>query len=108
MGRPARLGAGAESEPELPMRRVSAGDTGRGFGDGGKLKPDADDETRFWVDMEHGKRFSFELSICGPLSGLDTIENATAFDQHKLEYHDFLQDDSLLDNPDLAVRWDEK
>lgn len=90
------------------MRRASAGDTGRGFGDGGKLKPDADDETRFWVDMEHGKRFSFELSMCGPLSGLDTIENATAFDQHKLEYHDFLQDDSLLDNPDLAVRWDEK
>lgn len=109
MARPtARPSMGAKSEPEVPMIRASSEDLGRGFGDGGKLKPDTEDETRFWVDMDQGKRFSFELSMCGPLSGLDTIENAAAFDQHKLTYQELFQDDSLLGNPDLTVRWDEK
>lgn len=77
------------------------------FGAGGRLFPDDEDEHRFWVDME-GKRFLFELSLCGNPEGKDEIGDAQRFDDARVPYRRFLDDVSMIDSENLVIRWDGK
>lgn len=101
------------------------------FGLGGRLVPDAEDDSIFWVDIE-GKQFMFQLSLCGPLSAsiadadgdgvgaggrkdvpsdgteigeVDEVGDAAKFEDGKITFERFASNASLLDRDDLVIRW---
>jgi phosphatidate phosphatase LPIN len=91
------------------------------FGLGGRLFPNAGDDSVIWVDIE-GKQFTFQLSLCGPLvyhaegdqgeeagraraGMLDEVDQASRFEDAKVNFARFAADPSLLHREDLVIKW---
>ena len=87
------------------------------LGDGGKLYPGSSASSTvadiglntekimtFWVDME-GKQFMFELSLCGHLDGKDEVGDAQFFEDAKVSYRRFLEDEGMVESENLVMRW---
>ncbi|EJU06380.1 LNS2-domain-containing protein [Dacryopinax primogenitus] len=78
------------------------------LGVGGKIYPKSKTGEEFGLELDD-KRTSFELSLCGPeaVRGSE-FENATAFQARLVTYKDFVESESIVDDPNLVMRWDEK
>ncbi|KAI0796995.1 Lipin/Ned1/Smp2-domain-containing protein [Abortiporus biennis] len=82
------------------------------FGSGGLLTVDRRDPTKFRVFIE-GRTAEFEMSIIPPHShgasgfrdGEDEFEDARRFDEGKIDFTTFLEDESILKNENLVLRW---
>ncbi|CCM00174.1 uncharacterized protein FIBRA_02202 [Fibroporia radiculosa] len=86
------------------------------YGAGGLLAVDRVDPTRFRVSIER-KVVEFELSIVsnagwtrigggrGPLGGEDEVVDADRFDKGKLDFQQFLNDEQVVRDEDLVLRW---
>ncbi|KAF8338980.1 Lipin/Ned1/Smp2-domain-containing protein [Cantharellus anzutake] len=98
-----------------PMRRASP--EPEIFGAGGKLYPgsstsstaadiglNTDKTTTFWVDID-SKQFVFELSLCGHLDRKDEVGDAQRFEDAKVSYKRFLEDESMVESENLVMRW---
>lgn len=85
-----------------------------GFGVGGRLRPDREDPCLFTLLIE-GKSVQFELSIVpgsrlatsGSLGGGDEVQDAKIFNERKVDFWNFLDDESVLNDEDLVLRWGE-
>lgn len=85
-----------------------------GFGVGGRLRPDREDPCIFTLIIE-GKTVQFELSVVpgsrlatsGSLGGGDEVEDAKIFNERKVDFWKFLDDESVLNDEDLVLRWGE-
>ena len=104
------------SVPSNAMTGVNTEDA-TAFGLGGRLLPHTGDDCVFWVDIE-GKQFTFQLSLCGPLvhsgaeedqedgeSAWDEVDQASRFENAKVDFPRLTADDSLLDREDLVMKW---
>ncbi len=89
------------------------------FGSGGLLTVDRRDPTRFRVFIE-GRTAEFELSIVprhpyddrdarsdsgGFLDRDDEVEDARKFEAGKVDFKRFLEDESILNDENLILRW---
>jgi phosphatidate phosphatase LPIN len=84
------------------------------FGAGGRLTSSRQNPTRFGVYIE-GKNMAFELSIVDPnestggnravFDGHDEVEAARLFEEGKVDYRTFLDDDSVVHDKWLILRW---
>jgi phosphatidate phosphatase LPIN len=104
----APLGIETPSEPSTyDVLSDGEAEQARAIASDGKLRADREEDTRFWAELD-GRRFSFELSTCGALNGLDLSQNASVFDQHRVQFDAFMNDEKLVNNPNLILRWDGK
>lgn len=116
----------AQSEPpeldegERTVRPAPAsvgGDAGDDvLGAGGRLIRDRADPTRMGVWLD-GRTVWFELSVVEPdllkkengrkgaLGGLEEMDAAEAFDKDKVTLERFLDDETILEEPGLVLRW---
>ena len=89
------------------------------YGQGGRLTVDKSDSTRFRVFIE-GRTMEFELAVIPPeqqstsdgkelhagrLGGEDEVEDEQRFEDNKIDFHRFLLDSTIVDEPDLVLRW---
>ncbi|OBZ70053.1 Nuclear elongation and deformation protein 1 [Grifola frondosa] len=90
------------------------------FGTGGRLTADRTDPTRFKVLIE-GRMVEFELSLVpnvsgedfggekgakgSRLGGEDEVEDARRFTEGKVDFIRFMEDDSVVANQNLVLRW---
>lgn len=109
-----------DGSPSLKRRELPAPDvqeevlrqeTGS-FGAGGRLTSSRSDPTRFRVHIE-GKTVAFELSIVDSdessrekvFDGKDEVEATTFFEKGKIDYRRFLEDESIVRDRRLVIRW---
>lgn len=109
-----------DGSPSLKRRELPASDAqeeGLGqdagcFGAGGRLTSSRSDPTWFRVHIE-GKTVSFELSIIDPdewtkgkvFEGTDEVNAAALFEKGKVDYRTFLDDESVVRDRRLVIRW---
>ncbi|KAF9814396.1 hypothetical protein IEO21_05130 [Rhodonia placenta] len=87
------------------------------FGAGGRLGFDRRDPTRFKVSVERWV-VGFQLSVVpgagraegsyggeGPLGGEDEVVDAQRFEHGKVEFDQFLEDERIVNDEDLVLRW---
>ncbi|KAI9000775.1 LNS2-domain-containing protein [Trametes punicea] len=84
------------------------------YGLGGRLTVDKDDPTRFRVFIE-GRTVEFELALikftdskksaAGPLGGEDEVEDEKRFEESKVDFERFLNDESVVRDANLVLRW---
>lgn len=86
------------------------------FGKGGRLAIDRRDPTRFRVSIER-RVVDFELSIVpgvasreernkkGPLGGEDEVVDVQRFEQGKIDFERFINDDEVIQDQDLVLKW---
>ncbi|KAI0751040.1 Lipin/Ned1/Smp2-domain-containing protein [Daedaleopsis nitida] len=90
------------------------------FGLGGRLTVDKNDSTRYRVFIE-GRTVEFELALissessassegqrklhAGTLGGDDEVEDYQAFEQGKVDFEQFLDEDSIVHDDNLVLRW---
>ena len=86
------------------------------YGLGGRLTVDKNDRTRYRVFIE-GRTVEFELAVVSPdtlegkklhagsLGGEDEVEDYQCFEQGKVDFDRFLNDESIVRDPDLVLRW---
>lgn len=87
------------------------------YGEGGRLGVDRRDSTRFKVSIER-RVVDFELSTVhgvgqadadwsgkGSLGGEDEVEDAQRFDQGKIDFQQFLDDERIVKDEDLVLKW---
>lgn len=87
---------------------------GMGFGAGGRLIASSRDPTRIGAFIE-GKTAQFELSLVEDggrdggipkiFDGHDELEAARVFEEGKIDYHKFLDDESVAKDERLVIRW---
>jgi hypothetical protein len=76
----------------------------------GKIQADETEPTMYILEME-GHEVGFELSVVGDgydlsrFHELDTIRAALVFDQAKVPFQSFLDDESIVRNERLIIRW---
>ena len=104
-----------------------------GFGAGGRLTASKSDPTRFMVSIE-GRKVGFELSLVSPVEdhgnagwdadegrgrrnrdgnnsavrvfdGRDEVEAARLFSDGKIGFGKFLENESVVSDPRLVIRW---
>ena len=95
---------------------MKAADTRTGYGSGGLLTVDKRDPTKFRVFIE-GRTVEFELSIVpslgdprershsGTLGGRDSVEDAELFENGKIDFDTFLQNDQVVKSSKLVLSW---
>ncbi|KIM91230.1 hypothetical protein PILCRDRAFT_811742 [Piloderma croceum F 1598] len=102
---------------ELPAQDIpveeSDNDLGS-FGAGGRLTSSRHNPTQFGVHIE-GKNATFELSIVNSdeskggnrkvFDGRDEVEAARLFDKGKVDYRKFLDDESVVRDKRLVLKW---
>lgn len=82
------------------------------YGSGGLLTVDRRDPTRFRVFIER-RAVEFELSIVWPdeetslphFTGEDEVQDAQRFDACKIDFQQFVDDESIVTNEHLVLRW---
>lgn len=86
------------------------------FGKGGRLAIDRRDPTRFRVSIER-RVVDFELSIVpgvsnreersgkGSLGGEDEVVDMQRFEQGKIDFEKFINDDEVIQDLDLVLKW---
>jgi phosphatidate phosphatase LPIN len=97
--------------PDDEQEEVLRQETGS-FGAGGRLTSSRSDPTRFRVHIE-GKTVAFELSIVDSdesrrgkiFDGMDEVEATTLFENGKIDYRRFLDDETVVRDGQLVIRW---
>ncbi|KAI0677301.1 LNS2-domain-containing protein [Trametes maxima] len=89
-------------------------DDSTSFGLGGRLTVDRKDPTRFRVFIE-GRGIEFELAVVppvhskgttpGPLGGEDEVEDEKRFEQNKVDFNRFLDEEQTVHDGNLVLRW---
>ncbi|KAH8096741.1 LNS2-domain-containing protein [Cristinia sonorae] len=93
----------AKSQKSRLSQRINAEELE--YGAGGRLTVDRRDPTRFRVFIE-GRTAEFELSlISGGFKRVDEMEDARRFDEGKIEFTQFLNNEQLLRDENLVIRW---
>ncbi|KAG8894181.1 hypothetical protein FRB99_001427 [Tulasnella sp. 403] len=83
------------------------------FGEGGRLGPDANDATVFWVFIE-GRKFSFQLCLSSTLvqnierRSKDECQCADLFERSKIEYRTLLNERAIAERSDLVMKWGDR
>ncbi|KDQ64419.1 hypothetical protein JAAARDRAFT_28049 [Jaapia argillacea MUCL 33604] len=81
------------------------------FGSGGRLSARPDDSTKFGVEFYDGGTLEFELSIVGSGQGdderwhKDEIEFARRFEEGKVGFERFLDDEGIVKSEGLVLKW---
>ena len=106
---------GEEGVISSPVQ-MEDGDDELTFGKGGRLAIDRRDPTRFRVSIER-RVVDFELSIVpgagsregrhgkGPLGGEDEVADMQRFEQGKIDFERFINDDEVIQDQDLVLKW---
>jgi len=99
---------GFESPPEGGSRTDADGEEG-GYGTGGRLRPDRNEPYRFILLIER-KTTHFELALFPKDEsrrkfGRNEVEDAQIFNERRVEYKVFLDDESIFQKGDLVIRW---
>ena len=99
---------------ELPAQDMPSGGSEGSFGAGGRLTSSRQNPTRFGVYIE-GKTVAFELSIVDStelkggtrkvFDGRDEVEAASLFEKGKVEYRRFLDDEGIVHDERLVLKW---
>ena len=86
------------------------------FGKGGRLAFDRRNPTRFRVSIER-RVVDFELSVVpgagswerrsgkGPLGGEDEVADTQRFEQGRVDFERFIDDDAVINDRDLVLKW---
>nr|VWP01801.1 DNA helicase (EC [Ganoderma boninense] len=90
------------------------------YGNGGRLTMDKNDSTRFRVFIE-GRTVEFEIAIvpptsltglgegkkfhAGTLDGEDEVEDEHRFEENKVDFERFLNDESVVHDDNLVLLW---
>ncbi|RPD66923.1 LNS2-domain-containing protein [Lentinus tigrinus ALCF2SS1-7] len=75
------------------------------YGYGGRLTMDKNDPTRYRVFIE-GRTIEFELAIVpGSLGGGDEVEDYQCFEQGKVDFERFMNDESVVHDENLVLCW---
>jgi phosphatidate phosphatase LPIN len=77
------------------------------FGLGGLLTPDRKDPYQFILDLD-SVRITFELSLCGQMSGTDEVEDVNRFESSRVSYRRFMAKANVVKSQDLVIRWGDK
>ncbi|WFC97375.1 phosphatidate phosphatase [Malassezia yamatoensis] len=74
----------------------------------GKLTSDPNDPYQYQLMMESKPVYTFELSLCQNTSfdTADTSERNDLFNEARIPFQRFLEDDSIMDDPRLCIRHD--
>ncbi|TFY64494.1 hypothetical protein EVJ58_g2591 [Rhodofomes roseus] len=111
--------SGKEREGEMVSSPVSMEEEGKDeltFGKGGRLAIDRRNPTRFRVSIER-RVVDFELSIVsgagrrdrqsgkGPLGGEDEVVDMQHFEEGRVDFERFINDDKVISDQDLVLRW---
>ena len=80
-----------------------------GYGTGGRLRPDRNEPYRFILLIER-KTTYFELALFPKDEpkrkfGRNEVEDAQIFNERRIEYPNFLDDESIFLKGDLVIRW---
>jgi len=80
-----------------------------GYGTGGRLRPDRNEPFRFILLIER-KTTYFELALfpkdeSGRKFGRNEVDDAHIFDERRIEYKAFLDDESIFQEGDPVIRW---
>ena len=80
-----------------------------GYGTGGRLRPDRNEPYRFILLIER-KTTHFELALFPKDEskrkfGRNEVDDAQAFNERRIEYTAFLDDESVFQQGDLVIRW---
>jgi len=80
-----------------------------GYGTGGRLRPDRNEPHRFILLIERKTTF-FELALFSKDEsrrkfGKNEVEDAQTFNERRMEYSAFLDDQSIFQKGDLVIRW---
>ncbi|KAF9651772.1 LNS2-domain-containing protein [Thelephora ganbajun] len=80
-----------------------------GYGTGGRLRPDRNEPYRFILLIER-KTTYFELALFPKDEsrrkfGRDEVDDAQIFNERRIEYKAFLDDESIFQEGDLVIRW---
>jgi len=102
---------------ELPAQDIPVEESDHdlgSFGAGGRLTSRRHNPTQFGVYIE-GKNATFELSIVDSdelkgsnrkvFDGRDEVEAARSFDKGKVDYRKFLDDESVVHDKRLVLKW---
>ncbi|KZT05643.1 LNS2-domain-containing protein [Laetiporus sulphureus 93-53] len=103
------------ASPLSPLESDGEKEESRKFGEGGRIGVDRRDPTRFRVSIE-GRTVDFELSVIpgiskenrtgeGPLGGENEVMDPQRFDGGKIDFQRFLDDERVVKDPDLTMRW---
>ncbi|KIJ06746.1 hypothetical protein PAXINDRAFT_103243, partial [Paxillus involutus ATCC 200175] len=99
-----------DNEPPLPLplhREPEADRDEGGFGSGGHMTAQRDNQTKFQVWIE-GNTVEFELSLVSSrevFHGRDEVEAARAFEQGMIDYPRLMADENLARDERLVIRW---
>jgi hypothetical protein len=80
-----------------------------GYGTGGRLRPDRNEPYRFILLIER-KTTYFELALFSKDElrrkfGRNEVDDAQIFNERRVEYKVFLDDESIFQRGDLVIRW---
>jgi phosphatidate phosphatase LPIN len=80
-----------------------------GYGTGGRLRPDRNEPYKFILLIER-KTTHFELALFpkdepGRKFGRNDVDDAQIFNERRIEYTTFLDDESIFQKGDLVIRW---
>jgi phosphatidate phosphatase LPIN len=80
-----------------------------GYGTGGRLRPDRNEPYKFILLIER-KTTCFELALFPKDEsrrkfGRDDVDDAQIFNERRVEYAAFLDDESIFQRGDLVIRW---
>ena len=80
-----------------------------GYGTGGRLRPDRNEPYRFILLIER-KTTYFELALFPKDEskrkfGRNEVDDAQIFNERRVEYTAFLDDESVFQEGDLVIRW---
>ncbi|TRM67941.1 Lipin/Ned1/Smp2-domain-containing protein [Schizophyllum amplum] len=79
------------------------------YGSGGVVRPSKRHPFGFVITME-GKRATFEISLVDDVTAdafhkLDEVDAALRFNEHGIDFERFLDDESVVHDPRLVLRW---
>lgn len=80
-----------------------------GYGTGGRLRPDRNEPHRFILLIER-KTIYFELGLFPKDEprrnfGRNEVDDAQIFNERRIDYKTFLDDESIFQEGDLVIRW---
>ena len=80
-----------------------------GYGTGGRLRPDRNEPYKFILLIERKTAF-FELALFPKDEprrkfGRNDVDDAQIFNERRIEYSTFLEDESIFHKGDLVIRW---
>lgn len=97
----------ATDSPRTPG--TDADEEDAGYGTGGRLRPDRNEPYKFILLIERKTAF-FELALFSKNEprrkfGRNEVDDAQIFNERRVEYTTFLDDESIFQKGDLVIRW---